>query len=211
MFTRAWSIIGPNVTAAELETAVPSLVSQAYGIVLEVGPGSGEQVSRIDPSKVTKVYGVEPVVSLHDALRAQVAKAGLNDKYVIVPCGIDNLEELKRYGIEPACADTVLSIKVLCSVPEPERIVRALYKVLKPGGSFILSEHVRSNNLVSRLVQECYNIVWPTMLGGCHLTRPTLEYLMKAGSWEKVEIIPYGEQPDFAVVPHVCGVLTKSN
>lgn len=144
---------GPDSAEAEDDSPVPALVYEAYGTVVELGPGTGQQIGRLDPSKLTTVYGIEPNVALHPELRARIAKAGLENIYTIVPCGIEDRAELKKYGIESGSIDTVLSIKVLCSVPEPERMTRDLYRLLKPGGQLILSEHVRSKNILSRLIQ----------------------------------------------------------
>lgn len=47
------------------------------------------------------------------------------------------------------------------------------------------------------------------MLGNCHLNRPTDEYLMKAGDWDKVDFLKYKDEKDFAVIPHIYGRLTK--
>ena len=120
---------------------------------MELGPGTGQQIGRLDPSKITRIYGIEPNAALHPELRARIAKAGLENVYTIVPCGIEDRVELKRYGIESESIDTVLSIKVLCSVPEPQSMTRELYRLLKPGGQLLLSEHVRSKNMLSRLIQ----------------------------------------------------------
>lgn len=145
--------LGPNAAKSEEDSPVPSLVHEAYGTVLELGPGTGEQLRRLDPSKIRRIYGIEPNHVLHPELRARIAKAGLENVYTIVPCGIEDRTELTKYGIESESIDTVLSIKVLCSVPEPERMTRTLYRLLKPGGQLLLSEHVRSKNMLSRLIQ----------------------------------------------------------
>ena len=47
------------------------------------------------------------------------------------------------------------------------------------------------------------------MLGNCHLNRPTDEYLMKAGNWDKVDFLKYKDEKDFVVIPHICGRLMK--
>lgn len=145
--------LGPSSAEAEEDSPVPSLVHEAYGTVMELGPGTGQQIGRLDPSKITRIYGIEPNIALHPELRARIAKAGLENIYTVVPYGIENRAELKKYGIESENMDTVLSIKVLCSVPEPERMTRELYRLLKPGGQLLLSEHVRSKNMLSRLIQ----------------------------------------------------------
>lgn len=145
--------LGPGSAESEEDSPVPALVHEAYGRVVELGPGTGQQLGRLDPAKITRIYGIEPNVALHPELRARITKAGLENVYIIVPCGIEDRTELKKYGIESGSIDTVLCIKVLCSVPEPERMTRDLYGLLKPGGQLLLSEHVRSKNVLSRLIQ----------------------------------------------------------
>ena len=147
---------GPIFEARERDTVLPSLIAQAFGTVLEVGPGSGSQLSRLDPSKITKAFGVEPTLDLHDQLRASIKKAGLTDVYTIVPGGIDDTQQLSKYGIEKESIDTLLLIQVLCCVPQPEKTARELYELLKPGGQMIVYEHVRSEDMVSKVVQGTF-------------------------------------------------------
>lgn len=124
------------------------------GIVVEIGPGSGSQASRYDASKLTKIYGIEPNACLHDKLRVRIKEAKLDDIYTIVPCGIQDVSELEKYGISRESVDTVLTCQVLCSVPQPEEAVRHMYNILKRGGKLIVYEHIRSQDLVSRTVQS---------------------------------------------------------
>lgn len=145
---------GPMFAARDEETAVPKLVSQASGVVLELGPGLGSQLPRYDVSKLTKVYGVEPNAELHEAIRAKIKACRLDDIYEIVPCGIEDVATLKKHGISPSSIDTVLSMQVQCSVPDPDEILRRLYTLLKPGGQMLIYEHVESKDPVSRIVQS---------------------------------------------------------
>lgn len=142
---------------------VPTLVSQASGVVLEIGPGIGNQIPRYDKSKVTKVYGVEPHPDFSDALKRQIKAKGMTDEYTIVPHGIDDREALERYGIKAGSIDTILDIQVLCSVPDPEAAVKAMYTLLKPGGKWIVYEHVRSRDAVSRAVQSRFSFPLSTV------------------------------------------------
>ena len=128
---------------------MPSLVSSCSGTILELGPGSGSQVLRYDPAKVTKIYGVEPNQGLHARLRENVKKAGLDDVYTIVPCGVEDTEGLRKHGIEGEMFDTVLSVQVLCGVPKPEEAVKSCFGLLKKGGEMVVYEHVE--NEVDRL------------------------------------------------------------
>ena len=92
-------------------------------------------------------------MDLHAALRANVKKHGLSDLYTIVPCVVEDFEKLKEYGVEVESVDTVTSMQVLCSVTEPGKVVRGLWRLLRPGGQMIVYEHVRSGDYVSRFVQ----------------------------------------------------------
>lgn len=139
---------------------VPELVASASGTVIEIGPGSGNQVGRYDSSKITKIYGIEPNRGLHDKLRESIKKAGLSDVYTIVPCGAHDVEGLKTSGVDQEAFDTVLSIQVLCSVPNPKETAAALYRLLKPGGTMIVYEHVKSRDAVSSKVQGMCSVAW---------------------------------------------------
>ena len=122
--------------------------------MLELGPGGGNQLPRYDRSKVSKIYGIEPNVDLHKALQASVKKAKLDDIYVILSHAAENVESFERYGITPNSVDTILSIHVLCSVPDPTTTVRRLYQYVKPGGKMIVCEHIRSQDLITKTVQS---------------------------------------------------------
>lgn len=139
-----------------METNVPKLIAKAYGTILELGPGSGNQLPRYDVSKIDRIYGVEPNLDLHDALRNNIKKHGLSDVYTIVPCGVEDLEKLREYGVVLGSVDTVISIQVLCSVPKPAATMRDLYQMLKPGGQMVVYEHVKSEDYLSQLVQRTY-------------------------------------------------------
>jgi len=45
--------------------------------------------------------------------------------------------------VEPASVDWIILGNVLCSLPEPEKQLRLLDGLLKPGGRVYFSEHVR--------------------------------------------------------------------
>ncbi|KAL8996206.1 MAG: hypothetical protein Q9169_004228 [Polycauliona sp. 2 TL-2023] len=156
-----WLLMAPQLAEKEVEKGVPALVASAKGTIIEIGPGSGNQVSRYDRSKVTKIYGIEPTASLHPKLRENIKKAGLSDVYTIVPCGVQDVEMLRRYGVDKEAFDTVLSVQVFCSVPNPKEMAAALWGLLKPGGTMIVYEHVKSRDFISSKVQDFYNIIWP--------------------------------------------------
>ena len=68
---------------------------------------------------------------------------------------------LKKHGISANSIDTVLSIQVLCSVPDPDEILRRLYVLLKPGGQSVVYEHVKSRDPLSAMIQSKSYILLP--------------------------------------------------
>ena len=129
-------------------------MSEASGIILELGPGIGNQLPRYDVDKIIKVYGVEPNKALHKSLREKIKACGLMDVYEIVSCGIEDVGELEKHGVIFNSIDTILSIQVLCSVPDLEKTLRRLYALLKPGGQLVMYEHMKSTDVVSAIVQS---------------------------------------------------------
>lgn len=53
------------------------------------------------------------------------------------------------------------------------------------------------------------NVIWPHFFGGCNITRPTDEWLLTAGEWEKVDLRPGIGENKYDTIPHVTGTLTK--
>lgn len=137
------------------------------GRVIEVGAGSGmwadvfskigggnedekDGVRRrgVKPgSGLTKIYGVEPNPTSAKALRERVKEVGLGDVYEVIPVGIESLSDPAAWSgttIEPGSIDCIVSVLCLCSIPDQEKNVKALYELLKPGGRWYIFEHVKA-------------------------------------------------------------------
>lgn len=84
-----------------------SSFEQAHGMVLEVGPGSGEWLSLYDKHKVTRILGVELNKDHHDKLRRKIIESGLEDIYVI--CGV-RVEDLGVNWVDRGEVDCVVTV-----------------------------------------------------------------------------------------------------
>ena len=142
--------------AYEDTTSVPSLVRSAQGKILELGPGPGNQIHRYDPSLVNFIYAVDPNPHYGDNITANLKNANLQDKYKLLACGIEDSEILRREGITEGSMDTVLSIQVLCSVGDVKSVMREVWKLLRPGGSFVFWEHERNKDTATAMAQSTY-------------------------------------------------------
>ncbi|ETS78825.1 hypothetical protein PFICI_08678 [Pestalotiopsis fici W106-1] len=200
----------PNFVQYEDTTAVPALVSDAAGVVLDVGPGNGNQLSRLDKDKIKHVYGIEKNPHFIPDLELQIQKMGLARKYSVIACGIEDTDVLEKNGIAEGSIDTVLCIQVLCSVSDPQRVARGLYKLLKPGGTLIFWEHHVNHDFGMRVAQWFWNPAWKYVVGGCNVNRDTLAILKQAGAWENFDSIQGDEEPN-SFLPRIWGGLVKSS
>lgn len=223
-FASLWAI-GGVICAKDTPPALAPILANCRGVVLDVGPGAGHQVFRFsNADAITAIYGAEPGVSMHAALRRRAEQAGLGGKYHILNCEarLDSLvPTLAQEGlIEPGgmIFDEIVCIRVLCGVPDLDGVVEGLYSLLKPGGRMVVCEHVinsgdskKGGTKIGRFMQKCYmRAGWSAMMGGCDLTRDTMVSLRKAaakdGGWERVDI----ELCDpYSTIPHIVGVLVK--
>lgn len=112
----------------------------ASGVVLELGPGSGNQLHRFDMSRISQIYGIEPNPFYKDDINAKLNKHGVN-RYQLIVANVEDSDILRAEGITEGSLDTVLCIQVLCAVQDPKAVMKEVWKLLKPGGKFIFWEH----------------------------------------------------------------------
>jgi len=128
-------------------------------------------------------------------------------------CGIENAATLQSHGLSASIADTIVTLNVLCCVPAQKSTCKFLYSLLKPGGQWLLYEHVavEPQYRTLRLLQNIYDIMWPFVLGGCHINRDTADSLKRAGSWEKVDLGRKKGEVGREMIGHIAGKLIKEH
>jgi SAM-dependent methyltransferase len=141
------------------------------GRVLEVGAGTGTNFA-LYPQTVTEVVAVEPERRL--SVLAQQAAATAS-----VPVTVST-ETVERFSDGEPFDAAVCSL-VLCSVDQPDQVVRQLLSLLKPGGELRYFEHVASSGLRARLQKLADATLWPRMAGNCHTHRHTEQTIVDAG------------------------------
>ena len=145
--------------AYENTTVVSTLVRSAKGKILELGPGSGNQIQRYDASFVEIIYAIDPNPCYKDAIAAKVTKLNLQDKYNFLACGIEDSQILRSEGVTEGSMDTIISIQVLCAVQDVKSVMKEVWKLLKPGGSFIFWEHEKNKDTTTATLQSTYQLI----------------------------------------------------
>jgi ubiquinone/menaquinone biosynthesis C-methylase UbiE len=135
------------------------------GRVIEVGAGNGLNFPHY-PQAVREVVAVEP----EPYLRARAAEAAS-----AAPVPIRVIDGIA--GDLPAVDgefDAVVVSGLLCSVPDVPAALAEFRRVLRPGGQLRFYEHVRSRDAVFARYQKAADLIWPRLMGGCHVDRQSL-------------------------------------
>ena len=142
------------------------------GEVLEVGCGSGRNLPHL-PSGVTRLVAVDPATVGRRLAADRIAARGLPVDFV----GLDG----QSLPLGDASVDHVLVTWTLCTIPDVDRALGEMYRVLRPGGSLHFVEHGRSPDAKSARLQDRVTPVWRCAVGGCHLNRPIPDLVTGAG------------------------------
>lgn len=170
LFARLWMTISGHEPESLRRLRVANLAGLT-GRVLEVGAGTGTNFAHY-PAGVTEVIAIEPERRLAEVARAAAAVAPVP---VIV-----STAAIEEFSAEQSF-DAVVCSLVLCSVDDPDSVVRELYSMLKPGGELRYLEHVAGVGLRGTLQKAADATVWPRLLGNCHTHRNTEASISAAG------------------------------
>jgi ubiquinone/menaquinone biosynthesis C-methylase UbiE len=144
--------------------------AQAGGEVLEIAIGTGRNLS-FYPDEI-RLTGVELSPPMVEIARQRAAELGREVEL--------RLGDAEALDFADASFDTVICTYSLCTIPDDRAAVREAKRVLRPGGKFILAEHVRSPVGIVRAVERLIEPM-AVRLGGDHLTREPLDHLEAEG------------------------------
>jgi ubiquinone/menaquinone biosynthesis C-methylase UbiE len=138
------------------------LLALASGDVLEIGFGTGLNLPYY-PKGVHKLTAVDPNAGMYRRARRRIKQAGIEvDRRLLGG---------ERLPFEDGSFDCVVSTFTLCSIEDVAQAVREVYRVLKPGGTFLFLEHGLSPEPGVQEWQHRLNWLQMRVAGGCHLDR----------------------------------------
>jgi ubiquinone/menaquinone biosynthesis C-methylase UbiE len=138
--------------AARLRARVTAGLS---GEVLEVGFGSGLNMPYYPPA-VRRVRAVDP-----SAVARRVAASTVPVEYI----GVD----AQALPLEDASVDHVVSVLTLCTIPDVDRALAEIRRVLRPAGAFHFMEHGLSPQETVARWQHRLTPLQRRVFGGCHI------------------------------------------
>lgn len=169
-FSKMYDPLMAPLEKNKFQTIRKRLISKTEGRVLEIGSGTGVNFPYYD--QVSSVTAIEPNA---DMLRKSLPKA--QKQHVSINAHLGEAENLPY--LENAF-DTVVGTLVFCTIPDPEKALNEIHRVLKPEGRLLLFEHVRLNHAILGKLQDQLTPVWRQLCDGCRLNRNTLQVVKEA-------------------------------
>jgi ubiquinone/menaquinone biosynthesis C-methylase UbiE len=180
------------------------LLDALSGTVLELGAGHGLNFPHY-PDEVIEVIAVEP----EPTLRAEAAKTATSTPVPIrVLAGVADHVPLEDESVDAAVASLVL-----CSVPDQDRALAELHRVVRPGGELRFYEHVIPNCQPKRLLLQALDRsgLWPRVAGGCHPARDTTAMIARSDfEIQTIERIMFAASRLEPSIPHILGTARRT-
>ncbi|HAF30684.1 MAG TPA: arsenite S-adenosylmethyltransferase [Bacteroidales bacterium] len=148
--------------------------------VLDLGSGAGNDcfVARAIVGESGKVTGL-------DFTEAMIKKALINKEKL----GFKNIEfvqgDIEEMPLPDSSFDVVISNCVLNLVPDKEKAFKEIYRVLKPGGHFCVSDVIISGNLPEKIKDDA------EMYAGCvsgAIQKDDYLQIIKKNNFKEIEI-----------------------
>ncbi|GAB5430741.1 class I SAM-dependent methyltransferase [Ruegeria sp. TM1040] len=110
-----------------------SFINNRKGHVLEVGVGTGLSLPHYGPD--VRVTGVDFSAEMLAKAQRKVDALDLDGRVDL------QRMDARELAFENATFDTIAAMHVLSVVPEPERVMAEIARVLKPGGKVVITNH----------------------------------------------------------------------
>lgn len=145
------------------------LFAKMKGRCLMLAAGTGADFRFFPPGLTITALDISPGMIERARSRAEAYRGSLT------------LEVMDAQALEfsDTSFDTVVTSCTFCSVPDPLRGLRELYRCLRPGGQLLMFEHVRSRVGPIALLQDMMTLI--TSHIGPDMNRDTVSNVVRAG------------------------------
>ncbi len=139
------------------------VIPLATGNVLEIGIGSGLNLSIYNKENVKHLTGIDPSKEMW--AKNDINTKNLPFEFAFVEAIAENIPE------EDNSFDTVVITYTLCTILDTNKALEEMRRVLKPNGKLIFCEHGKAPDKVTQKLQNMINPLWKRLGGGCNLNK----------------------------------------
>jgi arsenite methyltransferase len=142
--------------------------------VIDLGSGAGNDcfVARAITGETGKVIGIDMTGAMVDKARENAEKLGFNNVEF-------RLGEIEKMPISANIADVAVSNCVLNLVPDKRKAFAEVYRILKPGGHFSISDVVLEGELPESVIRA--GELYAGCISGAMQKQEYLEVIREAG------------------------------
>lgn len=178
------------------------LLGDSRGRTVELGSGTGLNLGYY-PDGLDELVLTEPEAAMRVRSARRLRRSGHPARVLDASA--------EQLPFADGTVDTIVSTLVLCTVDDPDPVLREIERVLRPGGRLLFVEHVRSESPRVARWQDRLAEPWRRFAEGCHCNRATLE-LIEASELEleDVQRTTWRGMPPI-VRPLITGVATKGD
>lgn len=156
-----------------VEPVRTALLAGARGRVVELGFGSGSNLP-FYPDAVSELVAVEPSEGLAELGRRRLEASGRAHRVVVSSAS-------RELPLDAHSFDAAVVTFVLCSVKRVPEMLAEVRRLLAPGGTLFVAEHVLAQTRGLARAQQLIRPVWKAVLGGCDPARDSRALLEAAG------------------------------
>lgn len=146
-----------------IERQRPIALAGARGEVLEIGFGTGLNLPHY-PREVTRVVALEPNAKVSRRARERIEASP-------VEVELAALRGDRPLPFDAGRFDSAVSTWTLCTIPDVDRALAEVHRVLKPGGRLFFVEHGLASDPGVQRWQHRLNPVSRALGDGCNLDR----------------------------------------
>jgi ubiquinone/menaquinone biosynthesis C-methylase UbiE len=149
------------------------IVPHAHGRVLEVGVGSGLNLCHYDPGKVSKLWGLDPSPEMIRMAESRANEVEFDVEFLAEPA--------EDVPLPDNFFDSIVLTYTLCTIPDADKAIMEMARVIKPGGELVFCEHGAAPDQSVLRWQKACNPLWRRIGGGCHLNRDIPDLIARGG------------------------------
>ncbi len=170
-FSKFYNLFEKPMEIGVLNKLRKELIQDLKGNILEVGVGTGKNLKYYNSK--AKVTGIDISPGMLGKAYLELNKLG-NKNIELKEMDAQNME------FKDNKFDYVLCTFVLCSVPNPIKVLEEMKRVVKPSGKVLMIEHMLSEHLLLAIFEHIHNPLTKFLLG-VNIDRKTIENIKKSG------------------------------
>ena len=142
----------------------PWVCGRAHGETLEIAIGTGLNLAHYPQS--VRLTGVDLSRAMLDLAQVRAAEQGRTVQL--------HVGDATRLPFADASFDSVVCTFALCEVPDDGAVLAEAMRVLRPGGSVLLADHVVATNPLVKVAQHALERITVPLAGERFTRRPSL-------------------------------------